>query len=140
MAINVDVSFHGPIWTADVGARFQKGAENVIRRMMEFGDANLASLLRKAPEGVYLSDGKSTGYYRSNVTANFTEGSLEGLITDNGVIYGPWLEGVSSRNDTTRFKGYAAFRRTKEAIDAKAGEFLAAEAADIMRDLGGDQR
>jgi hypothetical protein len=37
-------------------------------------------------------------------------------VNDRGVIYGPWLEGVSSRNQTTRFKGYAAFRRaTQEA-------------------------
>lgn len=57
-----------------------------------------------------------TGYYESQVHAENT------TITDGGVIYGPWLEGVGSRNRTTRFKGYFTFRRTTQSIRAKAGE------------------
>jgi hypothetical protein len=37
-------------------------------------------------------------------------------ISDHGVIYGPWLEGTSSRNQSTRFKGYQTFRRTWQAL------------------------
>jgi len=42
-------------------------------------------------------------------------------ISDGGVIYGPWLEGIGSRNyPVTRFKGYATYRRTFQAIDRRA--------------------
>jgi len=34
------------------------------------------------------------------------------VVTDQGVVYGAWLEGIGSRNRTTRFKGYRHFRQT----------------------------
>lgn len=55
-----------------------------------------------------------TGYYSSNVTYE------DPRIFDSGVIYGPWLEGVSSRNRTTRFKGYATFRKVKQQLQPVA--------------------
>ncbi len=39
-----------------------------------------------------------------------------------GAVYGPWLEGVGSRNETTRFKGYWAFRKATSALDHKIEE------------------
>jgi hypothetical protein len=41
-------------------------------------------------------------------------------VTDGGVIYGPWLEGVGSRNATTRFKGYGMYRRASQALNQQA--------------------
>lgn len=52
-----------------------------------------------------------TGYYESNVRIHNVSGHPE--VWDGGYagpVYGPWLEGVGSRNETTRFKGYHAFR------------------------------
>jgi hypothetical protein len=52
-----------------------------------------------------------TGYYESHVHISNASSGLE--VTDGGWAgpkYGPWLEGVGSRNQTTRFKGYHAFR------------------------------
>lgn len=42
------------------------------------------------------------------------------VVTDSGIVYGPWLEGVGSRNQTTRFKGYAIFRRTTASMQREA--------------------
>lgn len=40
-------------------------------------------------------------------------------VDDSGVIYGPWLEGVGSRNfPNTRFRGYAMFRRAVQYLEA----------------------
>lgn len=53
-----------------------------------------------------------TGYYESHVHISNSINGLE--VTDGGQagpVYGPWLEGVGSRNATTRFKGYHAFRK-----------------------------
>ncbi len=52
-----------------------------------------------------------TGYYESNV--RITNMTGHPMVWDGGFsgpAYGPWLEGVGSRNETTRFKGYHAFR------------------------------
>jgi len=61
---------------------------------------------------------RQTPYYRLRVEAQPEHPDWK--ITDQGVIYGPWLEGTGSRNRTTRFKGYATFRRTTQQINARA--------------------
>lgn len=50
-----------------------------------------------------------TGWYRSHITPKKI-GPLW-MIQDSGVVYGPWLAGTSSRNRTSRFKGYQHWRR-----------------------------
>lgn len=59
-----------------------------------------------------------TGYYESQIQ---TDRSVTGfVVTDGGVIYGPWLEGVTSRNEQTRFKGYSHFRRATQELAQQA--------------------
>lgn len=58
-----------------------------------------------------------TGNYERHI--NVVQGTLSATLTDGGVVYGPWLEGVSSRNTRTRFKGYATFRRVTQALQSK---------------------
>jgi hypothetical protein len=59
-----------------------------------------------------------TGYYQSRVNIARSEASLS--VNDGGVIYGPWLEGVGSRNETTRFKGYFSARRAANSVAQKS--------------------
>lgn len=61
-----------------------------------------------------------TGYYKRQITTDRAKDDL--VVTDGGVIYGPWLEGTSSRNKTTRFKGYATFRRISQQVAERAGD------------------
>lgn len=60
-----------------------------------------------------------TGYYESQVQVEARANYVD-VVTDGGVIYGPWLEGTSSRNQTTRFKGYGTFRKVKERLDKES--------------------
>lgn len=47
--------------------------------------------------------------------------SSQHVITDSGIVYGTWLEGIGSRNfPKTRFKGYSIFRRTTRDVDSRA--------------------
>lgn len=55
-----------------------------------------------------------TGYYESRIQVD-RRSQYRG-ITDGGVVYGGWLEGVSSRNKTTRFKGYRTFRIVQQQL------------------------
>lgn len=61
-----------------------------------------------------------TPYYWTRVTTERQHNSPDVIITDQRVIYGPWLEGTSWRNLTTRFKGYSVFRRTTNLLDRQA--------------------
>lgn len=65
-----------------------------------------------------------TGYYERHIV-NRDLGSRH-IITDSDVVYGPWLEGIGSRNyPVTRFKGYAIFRRTARDVQSRADELVA---------------
>lgn len=64
----------------------------------------------------HVSFKNPTGYYESHVRIRNGSGGPE--VNDGGIIeYGPWLEGVGSRNNTTRFKGYHAFRKAATALE-----------------------
>jgi hypothetical protein len=59
-----------------------------------------------------------TGRYEKAIHAVPSGDSFR--LTDSDVVYGPWLEGVSSRNRTTRFKGYSTFRKVRDELAQRA--------------------
>ena len=66
---------------------------------------------------------RHTGHYARSIHGRMVS-NLHGVISDSNVVYGPWLEGVSSRNQATRFKGYAIFRRTRDKLQGLAHQIL----------------
>jgi hypothetical protein len=76
-----------------------------------------------------------TGHYESQITDQPISPTLH-RIHDNQVIYGPWLEGVGSRNyPVTRFKGYHTFRIVKNRMRAKAQAIIEAHVARVVAEL-----
>ena len=131
------------------GPLFGKNAHPILKRHIEGGVGDLADAghqklnqtLRPGPGGVYLSVAVarrghgSTGNYRRNINA--THRGLNARIDDGGVIYGPWLEGISTRNQTTRFKGYAAFRTVAQWLQQQVHGVFRARMVRAMRELNG---
>lgn len=76
-----------------------------------------------------------TGYYESRIVDELRGPGVHS-INDSGVIYGPWLEGVSVRNQTSRFKGYATFRRVRNRMAQKQKAVVEAAITRQMGDLG----
>lgn len=74
---------------------------------------------------------KQTPYYRLQIAASpFGEGWR---IHDGGVVYGPWLEGVSRRNATTRFKGYKTFRLIHQRMERESYRLVEAQVVLALR-------
>lgn len=124
-----------PSWTEAHGPIFDGRAEVALLEMCDKIDDEVA---RAGKAEVLATLGSvlrhPTGYYESQITTTGNGNSTD--ITDGGVIYGPWLEGVGSRNRTTRFKGYATFRRVAQQLDAQAGP-IAERVADVyVRRMG----
>ena len=118
------------------GPFFKKGMQitsefaiDITKKLIELGEDRLSQTLR--PQGIKAGTnpdnmggvfktkqeaGKnaSTGHYRRSVNSEM-QGAI-GRISDSRVVYGAWLEGVSTRNNTTKFKGYFQFRLTGEYI------------------------
>lgn len=61
-----------------------------------------------------------TPYYWTKIEERPNPNGAGRSIWDSYVVYGPWLEGVGSRNRTTRFKGYHAFSIEASLLERKA--------------------
>lgn len=76
-----------------------------------------------------------TPYYETQVT--WDRAGTDRIIHDRGIVYGPWLDGSGSRNQTTRFKGYAHWRNTRQALqDQFIPQVLDAATDDLLARLG----
>lgn len=83
--------------------------EDVSHRAKELLDIELSRVLRNP-----------TGYYQGRIR-NERVSADTARIHDGGVIYGPWLAGVGSRNaPVTRFAGYDHWRIAKQRAAADA--------------------
>lgn len=60
-----------------------------------------------------------TPHYWNQIDAVPAGGSWK--VWDRMVVYGPWLEGVGSRNKSSRFKGYWNFRKMSTEMNLQAG-------------------
>lgn len=102
MSFRMDVDTRGPVFDGRAKAAAYAytihAGQTVAEVAKEAVDARLDVVLRNP-----------TPYYQTRITLDLAT-SGHWRVHDDMVIYGPWLEGVGSRNRTTRFKGYATFR------------------------------
>lgn len=111
---DIDVELSGPFFddAVYVGAmrRFMSDATmDIADEGVHDIRANLAGVLKHP-----------TGYYESKIRAQ--EAAFDtAVINDSDIIYGPWLEGIGSRNfPKTRFPGYFTFKRTTPQLQRSA--------------------
>jgi hypothetical protein len=101
---------------ADTGADWIKIAANAMDKSGRGGTG-------RAAEGVLVFE-RDWGAY------------IFGAMQE-GEVWWPWLEGVSERNRTTRFKGYHTFRLTAAKLRRLAGEIIRPEVEEYVREMGG---
>lgn len=109
--LRTKVKEHGPWFDGRAGRIIRDFADAAEREIADEGEDMVHARLHRVLR-------HPTGYYESHVRVR-RSGTLH-EVTDGDVVYGPWLEGVGSRNRTTRFKGYATFRRVGNALERKA--------------------
>ena len=137
MEIKTSIETQGPLFKHSANNVLRSAYQTGIQELVERGEDFLNKKASFRPQGEYLSPsmgGKSTGHYRRSISTQVK--NLEGVIHDGGVVYGPWLEGKSSRNQTTRFKGYAMFRQTEQFLEKKFKEVMEKHTAKAVRRLG----
>jgi hypothetical protein len=128
--MSVDITFNGPLF--DGRAR---------RAMDDACDDARDDLAAFAEERVLIGTSGSfktrTPYYETMVTTTRVSSEVA-LVHDQGVVYGPWLEGVGSRNaPVTRFAGYGHWRKAKQAVAAR-GPLVAENAVrSRIHEMGG---
>lgn len=106
------VSRHGPLFDGRAIAALYEYAHRVRDELGKVA----VSRVRVDLSGVLRTN---TGRYESKIHVEVGD-SNELIVTDTIISYGPWLEGVGSRNATTRFKGYHTFRFVAQDLKADA--------------------
>lgn len=124
--MSIDVTVSGPIFDGRAEAAAHAYAREVERYIGEKAVTRIRAYL--PTQYMYLGHHGGTpednpvppnaGWLQANITA--TEQVDDVVVTDDNVVYGPWIEGVSSRNLTSRFKGYHTFRLIGEQLDSEA--------------------
>lgn len=106
-----DLIISGPLFSKG-GAPVAKAVHDMIRELVSEGEVLVTDQL-------YPGHGLVTGHYKRSINGEVLS-STHGRVHDSNVIYGPWLEGVSSRNQSSRFKGYGMFRKAKTQLQRDA--------------------
>ena len=143
MRFDSTVTVQGPLFKGNAGRVFKEGVKNGMQELVEKGEEFIAERARPRDQmpGMFLTMNEaapgqhSKGHYRRSISTEVK--NLTGIIHDGGVVYGPWLEGISSRNQSTRFKGYGIFRRAREFISRNAQNVIDKHVRRVSRKLGG---
>jgi hypothetical protein len=110
--MSVKVHYSGPIFSqAKIASAMKKIDDEAEQELADAVYDEVHSNLKRSLK-------HPTGHYQSRITKERAGAGWK--VHDGGVIYRCWLEGVGRRNQTTRFKGYASFRRAKQAVEARA--------------------
>lgn len=108
----VTVDARGPLFDGRAEKLVAEAANDAVKTVATIG----ASMVRSRMAQVFR---KETPFYRfANVAKQEPPGWI--IWDQDKTVYGFWLEGIGSRNKTTRFKGYFTYRRTTQELRARA--------------------
>lgn len=127
LTLRVSVEYKGPVFDGRAEEAVQDAIDAIEQKTAEFG----AAIIRARMDQTFRVQ---TPYYRPLNQARRDPPGWK--ISDTGVVYGPWLEGISERNRTTRFKGYSNYRRSVQEIQRHMDRIAEIEIDEHLRAVG----
>lgn len=131
LKITAKLDVSGPLADGTAARVTEKWASNTAAALGDEGVAMLRAVsLNKT--------GRARGGFQANlkVLQKGPAAQIPGPMV-RGVTWAPWLEGTSKRNESTGFKGYGLFRKTRTALNKKAPQIGQQELDKLMPELGG---
>lgn len=133
--VNTSVVRYGPLFDGRAEAAVLEFERSVTREAAEIG----RDWIRVAATGMDKSGRGSTGMAAHGVLLNPVPGGWQifgGMVT--GKVWWPWLEGVSKRNQSSKFKGYHTFRSTAFKLRASMPAITEMKLAEFIGEMGGE--
>jgi len=127
--IRIDIDAHGPVFDGRAERITEDLAADAVDTVAEAGEEKVTLLMRlhfKNPRPVY---------WDRVITSH--PAYLTAVVHDQGCVYGPWLEGVGSRNATSRFKGYRHWRTTRQELASRVTTIVGPVVDRAVDELGG---
>lgn len=106
----VTVRLTGPMFNGQAQQAAAQMMAEAADEVARIGEADVQVKLRSVLRN-------PTGRYQGSIVVE--RQANDRVIYGDRLVYGPWLEGVGSRNKTTRFKGYATFRLVAQTLQGK---------------------
>jgi hypothetical protein len=125
---DIDVDLSGPWFDGRADAALGRIVLEAEQAVAEQGLANVRRILD-------ASIRNPTPYYQTRLVSE--RAATDFVVHDQGVVYGPWLEGASKRNRSTSFKGYHAFRTARQELERQAQAITAEVVRRHLPELGG---
>jgi hypothetical protein len=128
LSVTAIVKAQGPLADGSGPAIVHAWSDQVKRDIAQEGVNRLKSFAMN-------KSGRGTGRYQSEIqTSNL---AFNDIRISDPVVYGPWLEGSSERNRSTRFKGYRLWRKTAQALEEDAPKIAEKRMPELVARLGG---
>ncbi len=103
-----EVTATGPLFDGRALRALDRLETDLVETVSDQGEVDVRQFLDSALRN-------PTGFYQSRIKSDRVARDRY-QVSDGGVVYGPWLEGVSSRNKASTFKGYSHFRRVAQRL------------------------
>lgn len=122
--IGAEVNLRGPLFSGVSNRIIQAMMNDITEAVAEEGGdfVRAGTSVFKAPTGGWEGDISVSPF-------------ASGHRVDVGRVYDRWLEGVSRKNDTTRFKGYGLFKKAMADLRRTVGQTAKRAAAPHIRRL-----
>jgi len=125
----VSITVSGPLFDGRADAAVDRFADDLRHEVAQQGYALVMTNLDQSIK-------HPTPYYETQI--NIRTETTTSIVNDRGIVYGPWLEGVGSRNaPVTRFKGYSSFRRAKQRLEREVPRLAQVVLRRHIRAMGG---
>lgn len=133
LKIRLDCRVEGPIGDGRAGEASAEWARSTTQALADKGVEIL---------GAWPMDksGRSRGNFRSELHERRKSDTLVSVpgMRVPGVTWGPWLEGTSERNRSTKFKGYHLFEETAKQLDELAPSVAQEQLDKVLPQMGGE--
>lgn len=123
LSTTIEVTASGPWFRADVPGLIAGLIDEIVYAVASQALSNVQFNLDTSIQ-------HPTPYYETQVRLDRVGTDM--VVHDRGIVYGPWLEGTSSRNARSSFKGYHAFRRATQEAAHQAQPIADRVAADYI--------
>ena len=133
LKIRVDCRVEGPLANGEAEKAAQDWATNTTQAIGDKG----VELLRAFPMN---KTGRARGGFQralKTVRKSATQVDIPGP-SQRGVVFSPWLEGTSQRNQSAHFKGYHLFRKARTQLNKLAPDIAQKELDKVLPRMGGE--
>ncbi|MFJ4624228.1 hypothetical protein [Streptomyces sp. NPDC088812] len=128
--MSITIQFRGPLFDGRAARAMDRACDDARDDVAAFAEERVLM-------GTSASFKTRTPYYETRITTTRVSGEVS-LVHDQGVVYGPWLEGVGSRNaPMTRFRGYGHWRKAKQAVAARGPQIAEITVRRHLPEMGG---